>query len=72
MAIARPAPPKSRLGHVPVVPWVRCADPRCDKVIAQRREPWRGNAIWIQCRRCGAMNRVDGAGARIVEQAGDD
>jgi hypothetical protein len=63
---------RSKLGRVPVVPWVRCADPKCDKVLAQRRLPWRGDPVWIQCRRCGAMNRVDHRGARIVEQAGDD
>lgn len=62
-------PQKPRMGKVPIVPWVRCAG--CDKVIAQRHEPWRGDPLWIQCRGCGRMNRVDERGAQIVYQQGD-
>ena len=62
---------RSRLRRIPIVPWVRCAVPSCDHIIAQRRLPWDGDPIWIQCRHCGAMNRVDTFGVKIVDLAGD-
>ena len=54
---------------LPIVPWVRCG--HCDKILAQRYEPWRGDPLWIQCRGCGLMNRVDECGAQVVAQQGD-
>lgn len=62
---------RTRLGRVPVVPWVRCAAPRCDKVLAQRHEPWQGEPLWIQCRYCRQMNYIAADGVAIVAQAGD-
>jgi hypothetical protein len=56
----------------PIVPWVRCADPACDKVLAQRRLPWRGDPMWIMCRGCKKINRVSAESVRIVSQVGDD
>jgi len=67
----RAMPNKPRMGRVPIVPWVRCADPRCDKVLAQRHEPWQGEPLWIQCRYCRAINRIAPEGVWIVAQAGD-
>jgi hypothetical protein len=62
---------KPRMGRVPIVPWVRCAVRRCDSILAQRREPWQGDPIWILCRHCGAMNRVSTEGVWVVDQAGE-
>lgn len=62
---------KPRMGKVNIVPWVRCAVRRCDSIIAQRNLPWQGDPVWIQCRKCGAMNRVSSDGVWVVDQAGD-
>lgn len=62
---------RPKMGRVPIIPWVRCA--RCDKIIAQRQEPWTGDPIWVMChnRDCRTMNRVSEDGVWAVSQAGD-
>lgn len=60
---------KPRMGRVPIVPFVYCA--ACGFVLFQRREPWQGEPIWIQCRKCRHMNRVSVDGVWIVTQPGD-
>lgn len=57
--------------RLPIVPQLRCADPKCGRILFQREEPWHGDPIFIQCRRCGQMNRASVDGVWIVAQAGD-
>jgi len=67
---AQQTPQRTRLG-IPIVPQLRCANPRCQKVLTQRFEPWRGDPEWIYCRACRKMNRVSEEGVWLVAQAGD-
>lgn len=60
---------KPRMGRVPIVPIVYCAG--CEFPIAQAYQPWSGAPLWIQCRKCRAMNRVSADGVWVVAQAGD-
>lgn len=59
----------------PDAPLVPCGDPACARgggVLGQRRDPWRGDPLWIKCRSCRQFNRLGPEGARIVGAPGED
>ncbi len=49
-----------------------CATPRCSQILHKRREGWRGDPIWQQCKRCGHVNRIDSNGVQIVRNEGEN
>lgn len=50
---------------------VKCASPKCRKVLFERQIGWRGDPIWKICK-CGKTNRISTAGQWIVRAPGDD